>query len=558
MSDDKIIAIPKIEFFNENNMVNILNKGFVHIEVHNDIKGQGAFSIELSPNVMELPKPFTLSKIYLKPGDADKYFNNKGYLMTGITLTDQPENERIQKSGQISKIRAITGGGMEATLSKYDSYYAPWAIGLEGIDPFAYNMVYLHLKPNMRPEEFITTWLERKILDKDGKPYFAPQGHILKKFIDYKKYIFNSQGDPINPYCTITSNTPFEHSVWGCINTFKSEPFYELFWDYRDGIAYLVYRPTPFYSQNDFPYVDITGDYIFIDEKGEPNSECAEYYPKIITHDLDFNKVSVLKNLSQNEAEMKNLFFVYAQLLFMDQVEFWQYLNLSSQRGTFMVEHAFPLRDVKRIQQYGLRKMERTSILFPFSRKYSELAEAEKNDLKFNSLYLLARLNYRLHDNYCCNEDFLSGQIQMKYNPDIHCGEYIRDIHTKRKYYVERVSHIWNYGEETITRLSLARGIEPNQLRELVKERRNNLAKYSDMTEWEQEAFVNKEKEFADQIKEKLDSEKHGSEGKIVYDYRTKPMNTGFPESEDKDESVIGKYLNNLLNFIYSVYTYSQ
>lgn len=245
--------------------------------------------------------------------------------------------------------------------------------------------------------------------------------------------IFDCDNSPIYyPFANLALGEQTQ-DFYSLIGGLTPEPIYERFatMDYDSGKMKIVIRQVPFRD-------DGAAD-VYQNSKGK-----SVNWNGVFNRDLRSNEVKSI-DLTVSDKEVYTVFFSYLNGYPIENDKLMKLIALEDEKGNPMLTF-----DDKKYQTYGYRPLIATFNGYDKSKKSND-KETESN---------LAKINKNMREWFGNLDRMMSGSITlaMTYNDDkpIMPGEVVGFL--GGQFYVEGISHSWNYGQGGDINLSVSRG----------------------------------------------------------------------------------------------------
>ena len=245
--------------------------------------------------------------------------------------------------------------------------------------------------------------------------------------------IFDCDNSPIYyPFANLALGEQTQ-DFYSLIGGLTPEPIYERFatMDYDSGKMKIVIRQVPFRD-------DGAAD-VYQNSKGK-----SVNWNGVFNRDLRSNEVKSI-DLTVSDKEVYTVFFSYLNGYPIENDKLMKLIALGDEKGNPMLTF-----DDKKYQTYGYRPLIATF------NGYDKSKKADDKDTESN----LAKINKNMREWFGNLDRMMSGSITlaMTYNDDkpIMPGEVIGFL--GGQFYVEGISHAWNYGQGGDINLSVSRG----------------------------------------------------------------------------------------------------
>lgn len=245
--------------------------------------------------------------------------------------------------------------------------------------------------------------------------------------------IFDCDNSPIYyPFANLALGEQTQ-DFYSLIGGLTPEPIYERFatMDYVSGKMKIVIRQVPFRDEG--------AAEVYKNSKGKPVN-----WKGVFNRDLRSNEVKSI-DLTVSDKEVYTVFFSYLNGYPIENDKLMKLIALGDEKGNPMLTF-----DDKKYQTYGYRPLIATF------NGYDKSKKADDKDTESN----LAKINKNMREWFGNLDRMMSGSITlaMTYNDDkpIMPGEVIGFL--GGQFYVEGISHAWNYGQGGDINLSVSRG----------------------------------------------------------------------------------------------------
>ena len=245
--------------------------------------------------------------------------------------------------------------------------------------------------------------------------------------------IFDCDNSPIYyPFANLALGEQTQ-DFYSLIGGLTPEPIYERFatMDYDSGKMKIVIRQVPFRDEG--------AAEVYKNSKGKPVN-----WNGVFNRDLRSNEVKSI-DLTVSDKEVYTVFFSYLNGYPIENDKLMKLIALGDEKGNPMLTF-----DDKKYQTYGYRPLIATF------NGYDKSKKADDKDTESN----LAKINKNMREWFGNLDRMMSGSITlaMTYNDDkpIMPGEVIGFL--GGQFYVEGISHAWNYGQGGDINLSVSRG----------------------------------------------------------------------------------------------------
>lgn len=245
--------------------------------------------------------------------------------------------------------------------------------------------------------------------------------------------IFDCDNSPIYyPFANLALGEQTQ-DFYSLIGGLTPEPIYERFatMDYDSGKMKIVIRQVPFRDEG-------AAD-VYQNSKGK-----SVNWNGVFNRDLRSNEVKAI-DLTVSDKEVYTVFFSYLNGYPIENDKLMKLIALEDEKGNPMLTF-----DDKKYQTYGYRPLIATF------NGYDKSKKANDKDTESN----LAKINKNMREWFGNLDRMMSGSITlaMTYNDDrpIMPGEVIGFL--GGQFYVEGISHSWNYGQGGDINLSVSRG----------------------------------------------------------------------------------------------------
>lgn len=241
---------------------------------------------------------------------------------------------------------------------------------------------------------------------------------FYKLFLDHEDYQFSngetyasivrtqlsSDQDAIMPKTLHYQN--YNGNLWNLFKELKSEPFHELYWEIIDDRPTMIFRKTPFDSED---------------------------WNLLPTHTIQNIEDILSYNIGISDVETYTVY----------QVQY-NGNEIPLDRSTTEITSA-PIYNSEYYKKYGLKALQVSS---PYLRMFS---------ISDNKVNLLEKWQRRLYDWYIKNNSYKNGSITIIGNPNIQIGTRLLVFDTE--FYIEGVTHQFQSGKSYTTELQLTRGM---------------------------------------------------------------------------------------------------
>lgn len=387
--------------------------------------------------------------------DKDYYFNRK-WLMTGF-ITSIGENRTLKgERGMPSSTITIEGMDMGGVFLAQQIYYNPY-IGDDRaiLGGLAYNLTF-----NGTPVKIMHDLVNTFLFKSNSAMRFNIQngGKNISDWLELRTVTSNLDTSIVTDIGILNK----QGQLWNVMQTYAAKPFNELFIETEttSGMAYLMFRPTPFSSEL---WDELTRDDSVV--SAVPTGEINSY------------------NVSKSTHEAVNLFWVMPVGYLGADQDFKAFIKPIIIDYKYLRNLGFTcpgkeyITDYAPVEEYGLKIMDigyryinvsHPQGIGPEMTPKNDPAKTIENKNIADSLYATcAKMNTSLVSWFSMNHNFLAGNIEVKGNAETKVGKYMRIIdreYSKPSYfYIEGYTHRWGWTSPFTTSVQVTRGVVANR-----------------------------------------------------------------------------------------------